>query len=138
MNYICSLICFTDSVYSSLYNTYIIKQCEIYASQKLSSTYISTLYHTTGKTDICRSKNSLLEFIHSILKFHSLFLNVFNYDKMSNKNYKWEAIQDWHFKKFKIKEKSWNEISVHKVFSFKVQSSNNSNFCRWKIQSYLE
>lgn len=81
MNYICSLICFTDSVYSSLYNTYIIKQCEIYASQKLSSVYISTLYHyTMGKTSISQSK-----FIHSILKFHSLFLNVFNYDKMSNK-----------------------------------------------------
>lgn len=58
--------------------------------------------------------------------------------KCQTKNYKWEAIQDWHFKKFKIKEKSWNEISVHKVFSFKVQSSNNSNFCKWKIQSYLE
>lgn len=78
----CMILC----IYSSLYNTYIIKQCEIYVSQKLSSIYISTLYHyTTGKTNICQSKNSLMEFIDLILKFHSLFLNVFNYYKMSNK-----------------------------------------------------
>lgn len=134
MNYICSLICFTDSVYSSLYNTYIIKQCEIYASQKLSSVYISTLYHyTMGKTSISQSK-----FIHSILKFHSLFLNVFNYDKMSNK----KTINEKQYKidiskNLRLKRKAEMKF-LYKVFSFQVQSSNNSNFCKWKIQSYLE